>query len=60
MTFAALQDSATTSVAHHTARLVAATAVALIAFFGAGDNDDVARDAQLSGAITSSAATSGL
>ena len=46
MTFVALQNSATLSVAHHTMRLVAAASVALFAFFGAGGKDDVQHLAQ--------------
>jgi hypothetical protein len=59
MTFVAFQDSATMSVAHHTVRLVAATAVALVAFLASG-KDGARVEAQLSGTTTSSAPTSGL
>ena len=57
MRLAAFQHSATTSVAHHTAHLVAAIVIAVIAFFGAGGEDDAKPEAQR---IASSTATGGL
>lgn len=60
LTFVAFRNSATIPVAHHTARLAAAIAVAVVASFSAGGEEDAKREAQLTGPIASSTATGGL